>query len=382
MSRLTRASAGARLQGLYPALGPWTSAALWHGITKPELPTAPLEQDLGQIRAQRLTPLLLRLCDERGWPLTEEQRGALEVEAFMWETLSTSARSAGRAVLGMLEAAGIPAAVTKGPGIAAHYEPPLLRPYTDVDLLVRPRDFDRSMRLLAREGYRPAEASRQPWPYFDRWCREGVNLTGPAGERVDVHHHVPPWHWSRRLDAASLLGRAQAPRSQGMPLVPAEDNLLVAALHLVTDRNRAGRSLLIWRDVVQLGSSVDPGSAVARAREVRLDGWLRHVLLALPEEVRPTALLQRLEDGPLSPLPAAGRLAVLLSPVPAHLGARSSQALRLPVPAAAWCLAGALLPSRSFLHAKDPAAGAYPVLWARRAARSWRSVRSSWQPRG
>ncbi len=62
------------------------------------------------------------------------------------------------AVLAVLEQAGVPCAVMKGPVLALrHYEPPFLRkPSSDIDLVVRDADLEAAVEALAPGGYRPA----------------------------------------------------------------------------------------------------------------------------------------------------------------------------------------------------------------------------------
>ncbi|NHC13423.1 nucleotidyltransferase family protein [Motilibacter deserti] len=359
-------------------MDPWAEAALWHGLHELAPPAAPISRS-ELLGAQRLSPLLLRYLDAHGVPTAPEVRQALEMSAFGWSTFSTLASRNGAHVVRELQRVGIDCVVSKGPSIAAHYPAPQLRPYSDLDLLLPADAYTRALTHLHAAGFVPTANSEQPWSFFDRRCREGVNLHKQGGTHVDLHHRVPPWIWSDGLAPDKLMARSRSVESHGevLPALGAEDNLLVAALHLVSDRNLAGANLLIWRDIAQLARAADPATVVDRAREARLDGWLRNVLLALPEPVRPHPLLDALSSSARpQEIPHAARLATLLSPVPSRLGARAYQVLRLPLPAAALCLAGAAVPSRPFLAATSDTDASYARMWVRRAFRVRRDLKS------
>jgi len=95
--------------------------------------------------------------------------------------------------------------------------------------------------------------------------------------------------WTTQLRTADLVRRV-APRSfagQRLPVLGAVDNFLICCLHIVSDRSEPGRSLIIWRDIIELGRAVDVAEVEARARETGLLGWVRAVVGSLPEDVRP-----------------------------------------------------------------------------------------------
>jgi hypothetical protein len=58
----------------------------------------------------------------------------------------------------------------------------------DVDVLIRPRDIDATMRALEANGWTP----RAPLPQNHIRRRREVDYRGPAGERLDVHWHLHP----------------------------------------------------------------------------------------------------------------------------------------------------------------------------------------------
>ena len=287
---------------------------------------------------QRLSPLAARYASETFGPGAVDDR--LRSDTFAW--VDRSLRTVHRSVeiLEMLDKAGLPYVVTKGPGVAACYPVITDRPFSDLDILVARGDFQKALAVIGRAGYQEDAVSQQPWPYFDRSCREAINLKRPDGGSVDLHHHIPPWLWGKRLLFPGFLERSQVRRLFGADLrvASAEDNLLVTALHVVSDRNQPGRTLLTWRDVAQLAGVADPAVAAELALQAGLAGWLLAILAALPTPLRPAPLLSRLAARPAVPRPA--HVVLLCSVAVSRMGVRSSQPLRLPIPAGIAYLAG------------------------------------------
>jgi len=353
--RSAQLRAAQSLQDLYPAVGPWTAAALWHGLA-PEaapVPTTPIDSELDAIVGQRLAPLMLRYLVQSKAEIPATAMKSLRDSAFVWASMSHAVIASGVKVIERLEGAGFPVAVSKGPGIASVYPNAMDRPYSDIDLLVARRDFAAVLALLSADGWYEQVRNRQPRKYFYRFCREAVNLVRESGESIDVHHHVPPWLWAIDFDPASLVGHAVATSvGQGieLPCLTPSDNLLVSALHIVSDKNQPGRTLIVWRDLAQLAHAVEPAHAARRAAEVGLAVWLRAVLLGLPSAVRPQPLIEALGQHTTAQLQHPRRLEALLERPPEGYRVIRSQLMRLPVLNGVAFIAGMTFPSREFLR--------------------------------
>ena len=291
-------------------MGPLTSAALWYQaatfpLDAPKVEPAFAPGELEALVEQRLSPLAARYATETFGP--GAVNGRLRSDTFGWVDRSLRIVRRGAEILEMLDHAGIPYVVTKGPGVAACY--PLItdRPFSDLDILVTASDFRQAHSIIGRAGYEEDAVSRQPWGYFDRWCREAINLKRSDGGSVDLHHHIPPWLWGKGLLFAGILERSRVRRLFGVDLrvASAEDNLLVTALHVVSDRNRPGQTLLTWRDVAQLAKVADPTVASDLAQRAGLAGWLLAILRALPAPLQPGALVSSLPPHPGVPHPVA-----------------------------------------------------------------------------
>ncbi len=146
-----------------------------------------------------------------------------------------------------------------------------------------------------------------------------------------------------------------------LPLLGPAYNLLITALHVISDHNRPGQTLMSWRDLVTLANVAETETVIALAKEHHLVGWLRWIIGELPDDVRPMELLDRLcqEPGHLS---RRVRLRLLLPPA---IGSRHmvGHAFRLPAPNAFLFLAGMSLPSRQFLKLHFPGQTARYIRW-------------------
>ncbi|HUO51400.1 MAG TPA: nucleotidyltransferase family protein, partial [Gemmatimonadaceae bacterium] len=92
------------------------------------------------------------------------------------------------ALVRRLEGAGIPALALKGPALAVRAYGALgLRPQMDVDLLVRSRDVDRALALLAAEGYRRAYPLSAGQDAAFRAVEYHHSLVGESGTSVELH---------------------------------------------------------------------------------------------------------------------------------------------------------------------------------------------------
>jgi hypothetical protein len=350
--------------GLFPVIGPWTNAALWSGLYEVAVPTTPIEAELGPIAQQRLTPLLLRYLRRHVPDMVEQLPGEVSRHAFDLTAVSSLVVVKGSEVSTTLQAAGIPNVAVKGPTIAATYPSWQDRPFADLDLYVSVDQFREAVALCQSRGMVEDDVNRQPRQWIDWTCREALNLVGGSGVSIDLHHHVPPWFWGRDLRGTDLISRGKPFEMLGHTLTgaPPEDNLLIAALHVVSDKNAPGATLMIWRDLAQLSLTVDVDVVVRRASDVGLAGWLLGVLQQLPAKVQPSDLVRALRTVPLR-LRGRRRLELVLSDRLSPAGVVATQSLRLPAWRAAAFTAGMLFPSRDFLDKSLPDARYRRIEW-------------------
>jgi len=130
---------------------------------------------------------------------------------------------------------GVPVLAYKGPALAELlYDPPGLREYTDLDLLVREADLEPARELLAERGWLPVEeldeAGRRQLAEAD--C-EQVFHRPRTSQVLELHWRLLPSGHPQGMDVESLRARARPLRVAGVDLLVFEplDLLLALCLH-------------------------------------------------------------------------------------------------------------------------------------------------------
>lgn len=156
-----------------------------------------------------------------------------EVLTSSWMRHSTNLRQLNE-ILGVLDAAGIPTVVLKGPVLACrHYQPPFLRkPSSDLDLALKQTDLDRACKALAALGYTPEAKLHE-----SKAISHHIELHHESGPTLELHFRlthkglgIPSEEFLERSVPYSLPGGRHA-----CVLSPADE-----ILHLVLHR-AAGR---------------------------------------------------------------------------------------------------------------------------------------------
>jgi hypothetical protein len=367
---------------IFPALDPLIKAVLLHDFqASPAFGPGDWERASPAVCVNGLAAVALRMIRESGGNIPTAVLQQLRTSAFEVSARNLKIVAAGQEALDRLDAAAIDYVITKGPGLAAASRHAHERPYSDLDIVVSKERFEPARALFEGLGYVESGSSRQSWAALDRIAREAVNLRDGRGGSVDLHHHIPPWIWGRTLTFDRLRRAAVRVDVGGTSLwcASAEGNFIVVALHLVSDRNRPGATLMIWRDLLVLAEVCRPEILQRLARDLGLTGWLQWVLTRFPAEIYAAHLRHLLEPQVhRQPIPAARRLRLLLPP---HIGSKHlvSQPLRLPAwRGALYCLGG-IVPSRSFLLAQglEPDGGRrYLTWWKRGGTLIWQALRS------
>ena len=113
-------------------------------------------------------------------------------------------------VVDVLEEGGVDARILKGSAVAhLDYANPAIRSFIDLDVLVRGADFDRSVELLTRAGFRRTLA--EPRPGFDRRFDKGTTLVAPAGFELDLHRTFVLGPWGAAMDPDQLWDEKASP---------------------------------------------------------------------------------------------------------------------------------------------------------------------------
>jgi hypothetical protein len=205
---------------------------------------------------------------------------------------------------------GLDVIVFKGPALAEDvYPEPTLRPFSDLDLLVRPEDRFRMDDTLRALGHRRL-ADEHSWDFDVAYDGATVYET-PAGVRIDLHWSLltePRFAWGG--DEAEVWARAEPIVVAGEPArgLGREDLVLYLAAHLAVHHTLAG--LLRYWDVALVlerrGAELDWRALVARAERWRLRHALFFVLRgardAFAAPVPPAVLRALRPSGPRAAL--------------------------------------------------------------------------------
>jgi hypothetical protein len=150
-----------------------------------------------------------------------------------------------------LDGTSIPWLTFKGPVLdEAIHQPPGLRAYGDLDLLVPARSFEGAVDALERAG---AVVLDRNWTLFRRCPPEEIHLQLPYGSVVDLHWHFLGTISDRRrfgIDVAGMLHRRRWVQIAGLqvPTMDVADTLIHVALHAAS---HGGNRLLWLKDIEQ-----------------------------------------------------------------------------------------------------------------------------------
>jgi len=243
-----------------------------------------------------------------------------------------------RAFLVEAAAADIPAAPLKGAHFITSIYPPAedRGDMCDVDVLVRAADFSAAGRLLEAMGYQRRELpSRRRTEAEFYEAGYALDLEGGRFVFLELHRQLvqPMRH---PVDYEALWRRATPGELDGAPCLrlTAEDHLLHAALHLMTDRFVAPARALRDAELLVTAGGADLEVAVARAQRWRCARalWLMLDLLA---ETRPGLDLSQTLRATSPPAPVARVLRALVPDARGlrwpELSKRGSQALVWPL---------------------------------------------------
>ena len=152
--------------------------------------------------------------------------------------------------------------VLKGAVLAhAAYPDPLLRPFTDIDLLVPGDRIEHALSVLGGYGYQRARP--EPAPGYDARIGKAVALRHPGGVIVDLHRTLAAGNAGEGIDVHEIIaGRRQVPLGPHTVSAPSwEAHLVECALHAVVGDGLA-RPLSL-RDIAEVvhHPSLDAGAA-------------------------------------------------------------------------------------------------------------------------
>lgn len=145
----------------------------------------------------------------------------------------------------VMEEAGVPWAVAKGPVLSGHVYPrPDIRSYGDLDILVHPRGFGKTLSSLEERG---AQLVDRNWAMIRSMHRGELSLLLPGGTPLDLHWHLlteEPIREAFNLDVNSMLERTEAVDigHMSVPTLEPTDTIL----HLMLHGALSGAHRLVW----------------------------------------------------------------------------------------------------------------------------------------
>ncbi len=317
--------------------------------------------EAGVILREGLSSVALQLLD------AEEQHEAREIVALFREAAieaekrSLAADFATQPLLARLDQLAIPWVVIKGPAVARFHPPGWPRPYNDLDILLSADHFGAAVAAAQGLGFAYPEDARPPREWVDRYCREGVNLHGQAN--LDVHHHLPPWVFGRRILPQGVIDTADEVCLAGMSvrLASRDHCVAVAALHVLNDLWKGRLALSSWRDLVLLLHTTPPARAASTFDQAGL-GWLLGMVTAALERGVPEAGIEG--TGPSRPpRSVARRLKILGWDGTSFLSRHRSAWLgRLPIANALAYVGATAVPEHDYIECRH---GSYRQYWRR-----------------
>ncbi len=325
---------------------------------------------LERIRFERITGLAVEAALGGGLLLSSDQddellrlhRAAMSWCLFAEQKLLRLAEA--------LEGAGIEYAVLKGPSLAhTVYAEPCLRPFGDLDLLVRSRDYDRATALMACLGH--VRRRPEPRPGWEaRFGKASVHVHPNDGVEIDLHRTLALGPFGQWIDGDELMDHRSAFQLAGRKLPRLDDTGMLVNVAVHAALGWAEPRVVPVRDII----------SVERAGQVdvdRLARWARHWHLAstllrasdLSQsflEVCPTTIRaaagtpQPIDERLLASYSQAGRTAAAVDSIRAIRGVENKTAY-------AWAL---VFPSREFLDSRGTrGGGSYVRRWLEAARR-------------
>ena len=199
---------------------------------------------LGAAKRHGLVPLANRLVQASS--CTAEVKRAFRTHAFWYAVRSAQMESQLGRIVAALNTAGVPVIVLKGAALARTlYPSSVLRPYGDLDVLVREEDWVAVRETLASLGYRAIQALHAPPPKV--WARKAYYHTQYEHPdlRIRVEVHYDAWWYSLRPRLGELYWqRAVTLTVAGArtSMLSAEDQIIQLSAHL----HHHGYNRLIW----------------------------------------------------------------------------------------------------------------------------------------
>jgi hypothetical protein len=197
-----------------------------------------------EARAQQLCARLSYALEDAGVvdACPEQFFTELSAQRFMVEFTQAQVRLELRKVRKALDGSGIPVILLKGAAYA-QAKLPLARGrrFSDLDIMVRRTDLERTEAALAKAGWLTLKVDLYDQRYYRRWMHEVPPMRHPAREiELDLHHALLPLTSRLKPDPELLWEESIALPMQPFRILCPEDMLLHSAAHLLHDGELRG----------------------------------------------------------------------------------------------------------------------------------------------
>lgn len=367
----------------YDPLARWIAGYGLEGFGAGPPPSA---SDLGSVILmaelvdQRLTGLAAAAAQDGRLPLERNQATALSDkhrEAMMW------ALDVERMLMTIDEAfgdAGIEYLVLKGASLAhALYPDPSLRPFADLDVLIRGSHWDQACALLPSLGFPRRHPESRPG-FVDAFGKAAVHVDGD-GPELDVHRRLVVGPHGLSVDPEELFESPAWFRVGGRWVRRLDDGLLFVHACMHAALGHKTPRLLPLRDVLQVAEmgEIDWDLVAERAHRWKLRAVIGHAVRTAADvlEVRPPEEAARLAAS-LAPSRRERRWLQAYTTDRRYRGgtARSAVSAIPGVRGKASYIAALLFPSREFADERTRSHGAASYLARWRVVLRWMPGRS------
>jgi hypothetical protein len=216
-----------------------------------EIDPAAWPRVLAEITRQRLTGLAMHAVEEGLVALTDEQMDELLIAQRQQMLHAIDLERHLLMASRTLETAGVDAIVLKGTALAhGVYPDPSLRPFGDIDLLVRNSRWRDALEILAAAGFR--RRYREPRPGFTARFGHAALLANDRDIEIDLHRTLVAGPFGEWIQADELFDQTTAFRVGGVDLLRLGNTAALAHACIHAALGYRPPLLLPVRDVAQL----------------------------------------------------------------------------------------------------------------------------------
>jgi Uncharacterised nucleotidyltransferase len=198
-----------------------------------DLPSKLPREFIDQARLHGLTAIAHR-CFEVSGNYPHDVQKVLQKEAVASVVESLEQVRAFKAAAASFEKTGIPWLCVKGP-VAAEtlYDEPSLRPFSDIDILIHPSDFEAACASLMQSGYRPYFDMPLSWQELFFRQQSTLIVENAGSGNIDLQWELLPMKYSFSLAMNDLWARAELRNIYGIRVKTpgAHDTLVFLCLH-------------------------------------------------------------------------------------------------------------------------------------------------------